>query len=177
MYKDAEAKFGKGAVAMSDAATKESFSQDWGDMAGNCITEVNINYHGNNQTLMLDSKSGQYITATGDGKSNLSNTPSMNVKELPEPKGNVMNAQLNINSCKSNSHTQYPLKGERLTLMESFYDSSSFKTIRGTSYGVSYGRLNKHPFPGHSWKKGTWDYKRRYQETSNNYPGIGLPPK
>ena len=161
MYKDAELKYGKGSVAMSSAITEESFVQDWASMSSKKTKEVNLNYHGNNQTLMLDSERGEYLTATGDGKSNRSETPATNVKDLPSPSGIIENAQLNINSCKSNNRTQYPLKGEKMTLMESFYKYSRFETVRGTSSGVSYGRFNKQPFPGHSWKRGTWDYLKR----------------
>jgi hypothetical protein len=55
MYKDAEAKYGTGSVAMSNVTKEPDFIQDWGDMASSDIREVNLNYHGNNQTVMLNS--------------------------------------------------------------------------------------------------------------------------
>ena len=62
MYEAAEQKYGKGSVAMSNVTTMNEFAKDWGDMASNNIKEVNLNYHGNNQTIMLNSSEKQYIT-------------------------------------------------------------------------------------------------------------------
>ena len=177
MYKQLETKYGKGSVAMSNVTTEKEFVQDWRDMASSNIKEVNLNYHGNNQTIILDAKEGEYITATGNGESNRSETPATNVQDLPTPSGDISNAQLNINTCKSNSKTQYTLKGSKQTLMEAFFESTNFKIVRGTSSGVSYDRKTLQPFPGHSWKHGTWDYMRRPGPVSRRYPGVGLPPK
>lgn len=171
-------KYGEGSVAMSNVTTEKEFTQDWGDMASGNIKEVNLNYHGNNQTVMLNSSQDQYITATGDGTLNKSGREGFkNVQDLPTPAGNIDNAQLNLNTCKSNSKTQYELKGNKQTLMESFFNSFNFNTVRGTSDGVSYDRTTKQPFPGHSWWRGTWDYMRRPTPQPQRYPGVGLPPK
>lgn len=177
MYKQLETKYGKGSVAMSNVTTEKEFVQDWRDMASSNIKEVNLNYHGNNQTIILDANKGEYITSTGNGKSNKSETPATNVQDLPTPSGDISNAQLNINTCKSNSKTQYTLKGSEQTLMEAFFESTNFKIVRGTSSGVSYDRKNLQPFPGHSWSHGTWDYMRRPAPVLQRYPGVGLPPK
>ena len=177
MYKDALAKYGEGSVAMSNVTTMSEFAKDWGDMASGNIKEVNLNYHGNNQTVMLNSDKKQYITATGDGKTNVSGTKATNVQDLPTPKGSIDKAQLNLNTCKSNSTTQHPLKGNGKTLMETFYNSFDFKTVRGTSSGVSYERTTKQPFPGRSWWRGTWDYMKRPAPQPIRYRGSGLPPK
>ena len=98
-------------------------------------------------------------------------------RELPNPDGDIRNAHLNINSCKSNSRTQYELKGSQQTLMESFFKTFNFHSVRGTSFGVSYDRFTRKPFPGHSWMKGTWDYMIRPKEYNRKYPGVGMPPK
>ena len=177
MYNQLEAKYGKGSVAMSNATTTEEFTQDWGDMASPNIREVNLNYHGNNQTVMLNSDEGQYITATGDGKTNRSETKAINVQDLPMPLGNIDNAQLNLNTCQSNNRMQYELKGNKQTLMEAFYNSTTYKTVRGTSSGVSYDRKTKQPFPGHSYRRGTWDYMNRPKQSPPKHPRAGLPPK
>ena len=60
---------------------------------------------------MLDASNSEYITATGNGKTNKYGTPAVNVQDLPKPQGDISNAQLNLNTCKSNSTTQMPLKG------------------------------------------------------------------
>ena len=161
MYEDAVAIYGEGSVAVSNVRTEAEFIQDWKDMAGNSIKEVNLNYHGNNQTLMLDSKKGEYITSTGNGKTNRSETSATNVQDLPIPQGNIDNAQLNINSCKSNSRWQYRLKGSKQTLMKSFRTTFGFKVIRGTSNGVSYNKDTEEPFPGRRLWHGKWDYMDR----------------
>ena len=179
MYNQLEDKYGKGSVAMSNVTTTKEFIQDWHDMASPDIKEVNLNYHGSNQAVHLDvnTKPPQYITATGDEKTNRSEKDAINVQDLPVPSGNIDNAQLNLNTCKSNSRTQYKLKGSKQTLMEAFYKSTNFATVRGTSYGVSYDRRTLQPFPGRSWLHGTWDYMKRPMFVPQRHPGVGLPPK
>jgi hypothetical protein len=177
MYNQLEAKYGKGSVAMSGVTTEKEFIQDWREMASCNIKEVHLNYPGNNQTIMLNSSEGEYITATGNGETNKSGTPATNVQDLPIPSGNISNAQLNLNTCKSNSRTQYELKGSGQTLMEAFYELTNFKVVRGTSSGVSYDRKSQQPFPGHSWWRGNWDYKKRPTPVPQKYPEVGLPPK
>ena len=158
MYDDAIAKYGEGTVALSNTTTMEGFAQDWNDMASPVMREVNLNYHGSNQALHLDRKNNQYITSTGDGTTNKSGTEGMtNVQDLPDPSGNISKAILYINSCKSNSHTQRPLKGTGETLMESFANKFGFFIIRGTEAGVSYNRFTKHPEPQH--RNEHWDSK------------------
>ncbi len=166
MYNQLEAKYGKGSVAMSNVTTEEGFAQDWGDMGGKDIKEVNVNYHGNNQTIMLDPDNDQYITATGDGKTNRSGSKATNVQDLPTPSGNISNAQLNLNTCKSNSRTQYPLKGSGQTLMEAFYGAFNFQTVRGTSAGVSYNRITKIAEPQFFFQH--WDYFGKVPSTSKS---------
>ena len=177
MYNQLEAKYGKGSVAMSNVTTEKEFIQDWGDMASSDIKEVNLNYHGNNQTIILNKSGGEYITSTGNGETNKSGTSATNVQDLPIPSGNISNAQLNLNTCKSNSRTQYELKGSKETLMEAFFKSTNFKIVRGTSSGVSYDRRTLQPFPGHSWSRGSWVYIKRRTPVPEMYPGVGLPPK
>ena len=173
--------FGKGSVAMSDAMTMDEFAKDWGNMESPDIKIVALNYHGNNQTIMLNANKSQYITATGDGKTNRSGTVAKNVQDLPTPSGNINNAQLHLNTCKSNSKTQYELKGNKLTLMEAFYKSTNFKLVRRTSYGVSYCKKKMLPYPGHSWNRGYWDYMERPAPPTppvyRKHNCVGLPPK
>ena len=157
MYHDAVVKYGERSVAMSDVTTVQEFAQDWGNMDSNDILEVNLNYHGSNQAIHLDKDNLQYITSTGDGKTNVLGNPAWNVQDLPAPTGDISHAQLNLNTCKSNSKTQHELKGSRQTLMEAFFNSFDFKTVRGTSHGVSYDNL----------------WKPSYQRNS----GVGLPSK
>ena len=173
MYKDAVSLYGEGSVALSDVTTQGEFVTDWKNMASPDIQEINVNYHGNNQTIMLNSSEGQYITATGNGLSNVSNTPAFNVQDLPNPIGNVMNAQLNLNTCRSNNHSQHPLAGSGLTLAEAFRSKFNFNIVRGTHAGVSYNRFTKHPEPQHFWQK--WDYL--YRPYPSQSPRVGLPPR
>ena len=173
MYYHLETQYGKGTVALSSVTTKKGFIQDWEEMRGTNIAEVNLNYHGNNQTIMLDSSQDQYITATGNGKTNKTGVKATNVQDLPKPKGNISKARLNLNTCKSNSLTQYPLKGTGKTLMRTFYEQFSFKTVRGTSAGVSYNRFSKLPEPQHYWQH--WDYMGEApQEVPYEEPTIPL---
>lgn len=156
MYQNAVARYGEGHVAMSKVTTEKEFIKDWYNMSSQHIKEVNINYHGNNQTIMLDAKHGEYVTATGDGRTNVSGTQATNVQKLPQPLGNISKAQLNLNTCKSNNTTQIRLKGSGKAIMRVFYEQFNFMTIRGTSAGVSYNPFTKHPEPQHFWQH--WDY-------------------
>ena len=157
MAERAEKIYGKGSVALSNANTKDIFISDWRDMASKEIKEVNINYHGNNQTLMIDSDNNEYITSTNNGLTNKSGTEATNVKDIPNPIGNISNAQLNLNTCKSNSTTQYEIK-EGVTLMRGFAQRFLFNKVRGTDAGVSYNWFTKEPEPHHFWDD--WHYMK-----------------
>lgn len=171
MYRKAERKYGKGSVALSDVTTEEGFSQDWKAMASEDIREINLNYHGSNQALHLSPSQSQYITSTGNGKTNKMHNQALNVSDLPTISGDISNAHLNINSCHSNNKEDI-LTGTKLTLMESFHRNFPFKTVRGTSHSVSYGRILGHPKPGHSWWLfERWDYlpSRHININTNDY--------
>ena len=164
MYKKAIRKYGEGSVAMSNVTTEEEFKKDWENMGGNDIREVDLNYHGNNQTLMLDSEKGEYITSTGNSKSNISETSATNVGDLPTPSGNIENAELRINSCNSNNREQFKLKGSGNTLMAAFYYSFDFKVIRGSQYSVHYKLFSGAPEAGRISRPKEWDYLRKSQK-------------
>ena len=163
MYSDKEKIYGIGSVALSSVTTESEFIEDWKNMKSGYIKEVNINHHGNNQTLILNHMKSQYITATGDGSTTRDTETDVkdntNVQDLPYPKGNILEAQLNLHTCKSNSKTQNPLKGSGLTLLEAFRYTFDFKVVKGTSAGVSYNRFTKEPEPQWFWQK--WDYLKR----------------
>ena len=163
MYREAEKKYGIGSVAMSSAVTTDDFCMDWENMSSPHILEVNLNYHGNNQTLILNADDGAYITATGDGRTNRYGNPAINVQDLPQPIGSIRFASLFINSCHSNSTSQYKLKGTANTLMEAFYNNFNFYKIRGTQAGVSYNRYTTLPEPQYFWQK--WDYFIHYPKS------------
>ena len=168
MYHDAVKLYGKDAVAMSNVTTEKEFAQDWKNMLSTDIREVNLNYHGNSQTLTLDYTNNEYVTATGDGKTNKYGNDALNVQDLPKPLGNITNAQLNINSCESNNTKQKKLRGSKQTLMQAFRNSFDFYKVRGTSNGVSYDRETKQPFPGHRYWPGKWDYMERPRKSSSS---------
>ena len=175
MAKKLEKEHGKGSVAMSDVTTTADFKQDWGDMASPDIKEVNINHHGGPQTLTLDAhveKSTEYITATGTGKTP-AGRDATDVSALPTPKGNVSNAQLNINSCRSNDKSG-TLKGSGLTLAEAFRNTTDFRSVRTTSQGVSYFR-GLSPSSPHPQNHSNWQFL--FRPTSNRRIGVGLPPR
>ena len=173
MYNDAIEKYGVGSVALSDVTTEREFAQDWHDMGGNDIREINLNYHGSNQALHLNHETDDYITSTGDGITNVSGARGLDIEQLPSIKGNIKNAQLNINSCHSNKKDGN-LRGSKKTIMQSFYDSFDFKTVRGTSRGVSYSRIGKQPHPGRGWSFfASWDFLPNIHTNTNftNYIG------
>ena len=179
MYAKAESDYGQGSAAMSNATTESDFMQDWGNMAGSDIRKVNLNYHGDAQTVVLGYGDNGFenLTSTGNGHTNESKRPATDINKLPQPIGNISNAQLNINTCRSNAKDDdSKLVGSKQTVMEAFAKSFGFATVRGTSAGVSYNRITKMPktewfFQSWDYMKGTAPKKERYL-----YPGKGLPP-
>jgi RHS repeat-associated protein len=153
---DYEKIYGKGTVALSEALSPEEFAEDWANMSSENTLSVYINYHGSNQALHLPLG---YVTSTGNGKTNVYESSATNVQDLPEIKGNVRNAALYINSCKSNNSNQFALKGTKETLMVGFRKNTDFLVVRGTSGGVNYSRINMHPIPSRPWN--SWDYMVR----------------
>ncbi len=174
MYNEAIEKYGPGSAALSDVTTEEEFAQDWHDMAGNDIREVDLNYHGTNQAIHLDYRNEEYITSTGDGKTNRSGLSGLDIKQLPSIKGNIKNAQLNINSCHSNKRDKY-LRGSIQTLMEAFYNCFGFSYVRGTRHGVTYDWLTGHPRPGHNGRNFhlTWEFLPEVKVNTNFTEYIG----
>jgi len=174
--------YGAGSVAMSNVTTAAEFAQDWGDMASPNIREVNINHHGSNQAIHLSVGKDQYITATGDGTLNRSGRSGdgiVDVQKLPAPSGNISNAQLNLNTCNSNNRNQpgFPITGSGLTLMGAFSQTFDFRSVRGSSSGVSYDRGTQQPFAGRRLNRGTWDFMWRPVPQPLRHPGEGLSPK
>lgn len=119
----------------------------------------------------MDNGGTEYITSTGNEKTNKSGEGAKNVQDLPIPLGNISKAQLNINSCHSNSTTQRPLKGTKQTLMQAFASTFDFMSVRGTSAGVSYNLFTKQPEPQHHYE--LWEYiplRLTQPHSSNNIP-------
>lgn len=172
MYKDAEKKYGKGSVAMSNVTTIQEFAQDWHDMASGNIKEVNLNYHGGPQTINLDWRESQYLTSTETGKTPRNN-PAMNVSDLPTPSGNISGSQLNINSCQSNN-TNADLMGSGKTIAQSFRDNTAFMSIRTTAQPVSYFYLFSHDRP-HPSDDSDWQFL--YRPTFHKQYRVGLISK
>jgi hypothetical protein len=171
MYKDAVEIYGEGSVAMSNVTTTEAFAQDWGDMASSDIQEVNLNYHGSPQTVNLDYKTNQYLTSTDDSKTPKGN-PATNISDLPTPSGNIQNAQLNINSCRSNDVTSIPQGSS--TVAQSFRDNTSFYSIRTTEKNVSYWYWTS-PNRPHPQDDSAWKFL--YRPVPQRRRAVGLPPK
>ena len=171
MYKDAIEKYGEGSVALSSVTTTAEFIQDWSDMASDNIREVALNYHGGPQTINLDYKTKQYLTSTGDGRTPMGN-PATNVEDLPNPSGNVRNAQLNINSCRSNDKSG--ITRGKTTIAQAFRNSTSFFSIRTTDKKVNYWYWFS-PNRPHPEDNSDWTYLYRI-DFSTKRSGFGLVP-
>jgi hypothetical protein len=93
----------------------------------------------------------------------------VSVSDLPTPLGNLQNAQLNINSCRSNDISSVP-KGSS-TIAQSFRDHTSFNLIRTSEKNVSYWYWfspNKlHPQDDSPWKF-------LYRPVQQRHHGVGL---
>ena len=91
MYDKAIKQYGKGSAALSDVTSEKAFVEDWASMSSNSISEVDLNYHGNNQTLIMNPSESEYITSTGDGLTNVLGNSATNVQDLPNPQGDISN--------------------------------------------------------------------------------------
>lgn len=144
-YKTAVAKYGAGAVALSNTGTTAGFSTDWGNMQGK-INQVMIMTHGKNQSIKVGE--GQQFTATGDGKTNITGTPAPNIQDLPQPQGNIENATLSMYSCHAadqekkahgeGDHAQGDLKGTGKNIANVFSETFRFGKVYGTQGAVNY---------------------------------------
>ncbi len=141
-YSEYEKQYGKGSVAISDAMTEQAFAQDWGDMQGSPEI-IAMNHHGTNQALHLNTdpdgnpatKDGEYIVSTDNGKTSLSGTPGTKVSDLPDPKGDISNATLLLNTCNSNNTTSMKPGS---TLAAAFSKDTGVGSVRGTNKKVNF---------------------------------------
>ncbi|MES2141107.1 MAG: RHS repeat-associated core domain-containing protein, partial [Bacteroidota bacterium] len=144
-YNNAVQKYGAGGVALSIPPNSKQFAEDWGNMAGEEIAQVTIDFHGKNQSIKTD---GDQLTSTGDGKTNIKGTPAMNIQDLSTPKGDISNAELQLNTCHSTDmqekahgegdHQQGDLKGTKQTVAQAFREKFDFKNVRGTAGATNY---------------------------------------
>ena len=142
-------------VMMVDTNGKE-----WRDSKGNKIVDhsnIHVYIFYDPKSFKRQSNKMYHDAVVKYGERSVAMSDVTTVQDLPAPTGDISHAQLNLNTCKSNSKTQHELKGSRQTLMEAFFNSFDFKTVRGTSHGVSYDNL----------------WKPSYQRNS----GVGLPSK
>jgi hypothetical protein len=143
-YDEAIRQYGEGSVAMSLTSTEKEFSADWENMGGTDIQSVMIMTHGKNQSIALDDEGHQQLTSTGNGKTNISKSEATNVQDLPNPKGNISNAVLNMYSCHSADKTlqghgtQGELSGTKEPIAYAFAKKFNFKGVMGTAESVNY---------------------------------------
>ena len=134
--------------ALSLVDTEDDFANDWANMDGS-IKDVMIMTHGKNQSIYLGE--GEQLTSTGDGLTNLTKSPSLNVQDLKNPKGDIKNAVLHMYSCHSADDTAGPhegqgaLTGSMLPIAHAFAQQFHFKSVIGTKGSVNY----------HNWRNGT----------------------
>jgi RHS repeat-associated protein len=144
-YHEAVARYGEGAVALSNTGTTDGFTQDWANMQGD-ISMVLIMMHGKNQSIRVGE--GQQFTATGDGTTNIAHTKAPNIQALPRPSGNIRCATLFMYTCHSadterdahgsGDHAQGALQGSCKPIAQVFSESFEFQEVIGTAGAVNY---------------------------------------
>jgi RHS repeat-associated protein len=161
-YAAYEKQYGKGSVALSDAMTEKDFSQDWGDMQGTPNLIV-ANHHGTNQALHLnidpdgnpETKDGEYIVSTNNGKTSGSGTQGTKVSDLPTPEADISNATMLLNSCNSDNPSSTEMK-PGTTLARAFSKDTDVGTVRGTNKKVNFdastGQATPQTYYGGNWK-------------------------
>ncbi len=161
-YNDAERLYGAGSAALSNTGTTEGFTRAWENMSGE-IRSVMIMTHGKNQSINVGN--GEQFTATGDGRTNISRSQAPNIQDLPQPQGDIADAELFLCTCHSadsnpDAHDeQGALSGSGQTLAEAFSRTFSFRRVRGTEGSVNYNSFGTNgTLPEHR------DYMRPYPE-------------
>ncbi|NOQ70876.1 MAG: hypothetical protein GQ574_02675 [Crocinitomix sp.] len=181
--KDQIAEHGLNHVAISELASIEAFKGQWARMSGSPSLVI-INSHGKNQSMTVGhGESFGQLTATGNGKTNINGTKVSNVQDLEQPKADLSQAGLFLNTCHSNDtnpdahggvgHEQGALKGTKQTIAQVFASQFDFSFVRATKDSVGYVNLHNSghtPFIDNSWERGDpypeddkWDFisKRR----------------
>ena len=176
--KDQIAERGLNHVAISELVSVEAFERQWARMGGSPSLVI-INSHGKNQSMTVGhGKSFDQMTATGDGKTNINGTKVSDIQGLEQPKADLSQAGLFLNTCHSNDtnpdahggvgHRQGALKGAKQTIAQVFASQFDFSFVRATKESVGY--INVHnsgytPFIDDSWEKGDpypeddkWDF-------------------
>jgi RHS repeat-associated protein len=175
-YDDYVKKYGEGSVALSDARTEEEFAKDWGDMEGTPNTIV-MNLHGTNQALHLDTdpdgntdtKDGQYIVSTDDGKTNKSGTPGTKISDLPTPNADISTTTLCLNTCNSNNPSSTKMT-PGTTLAVGFSKDTKVGTVRGSNKKINFNSKGQ---PKTQWYYGgSWQYFRGGQRVASPYKPI-----
>nr|WP_315088915.1 RHS repeat-associated core domain-containing protein [uncultured Chryseobacterium sp.] len=179
-YAEYEKKYGKGSVALSDAMTEKDFAQDWGDMEGK-PSEIVLNHHGTNQALHLNidpdnnskTKDGEYIVSTDSGKTSGSKTQGTKIADLPDPKANISEATLLLNTCNSNNPNATPMTAGT-TLAKGFSKDTSIGQVRGTNKKVNFngsGQATPQWYYGGTWQffKGGQQIPQKMNVPSGNY--------
>ena len=146
-YNDAIKKYGNESVAISNTGSSKGFAEDWSKMDGS-VEKVMIMAHGKNQSINLsnnDSDVYQQLTSTGDGKTNKTQTPAINIQELPSPENaDLSNAELLLYTCHSADNSNPPQKGQGAlsgsmqTVADAFSQTTDFKFVQGTKGSVNY---------------------------------------
>ena len=127
-------KYGEGSVALSNSTTEDGFAEDWGDMQGDDIQIVALNFHGDSRTVELHG-SGEVLSSAGSF-TNETKREALFIGDLPSPEGNVEDATLQLNSCHSFDDLQFT--DGTPTVGEVFRGTTNFKVVRGSFSGVSY---------------------------------------
>jgi RHS repeat-associated protein len=187
-YEQYEQEYGKGSVALSNVMTESEFAQDWGDMAGS-PHQVVVNHHGSNQALHLnvdpdgdpETKDGQYIVSTNNGKTNGSKTPGTKISDLPTPTADLSKTVMRLNTCNSNNPTSSQMTSG--TTLAKGFSNTSMGTVRGSNKKINFdnsGNATPQWYYG-----GVWQFFQNGKQVenpatkdfynSNNNPGLKKP--
>ncbi|MBK9274161.1 MAG: hypothetical protein IPM49_06445 [Flavobacteriales bacterium] len=137
MYGEMESTYGKGSVALSAVSTESQFAQDWSDISGTDVRNVSMLTHGSPQSIFLNAPNKEYLTSTGNGKTEIFENDALNISDLPQPTGNIKNADLWLYSCHSNGSSK-DQKGSMLSVAQAFRNGFDFRAVHGTPNSVSF---------------------------------------
>jgi RHS repeat-associated protein len=129
-----EEKYGKGTAELVPITTEKEFVEAWKNMDGK-INEVTLIFHGGPQTININWKNQEYLTATGDGLTpgtKDGKATATNIQDLPTPKGDMSNGYLNIYSCRAASHSTHK------NVANTFLMSTNFRVVIASPSRVNF---------------------------------------
>ena len=161
-YLDHAATHGDAAVAMAPIRTEQQFVEAWRAIGGSHVDDVELFFHGNQTTLIINRHKDEYITMGTSDRTRIMRALSTPVHSLPSPGGNIADATLTFYSCHAAQGTgdrvapvdpallraipsMLPARAMPRNIAEDFILTFPFARAEGSTTYVNYWRPGLNP--------------------------------